>query len=151
MRDLRRLLDRACMQKHRTSIVVYGLINFGSYFKGREAAERLRQADTTLYPHLETTYKHLISFHPTYLHNLIRLALMVNEELRKMVENLNREFVERDEQVQLRYSDALATADLSRAELLHPIDGWHASLKGHSVLGEAAFNDLRASLEFLRI
>ena len=150
-RDLRRLLERARIQRHRVAIVVYGLINFGSYFNGREAAERLRESDITLYPHLETTYKHLVSFHPTYRRNLIRLASMMNEELREMVGSLNREFVQRDEHIQLRYSDALATADLSRAELLHPIDGWHASVKGHSVLGEAAFNDLRASLEFLRI
>jgi hypothetical protein len=68
-----------------------------------------------------------------------------------MVESLSREFVQRDEHIQLRYSDALATADLSRAELLHPVDGWHASVEGHSILGAAAFNDLRASLDFLRI
>ena len=149
--DLRRLLERARIEKRRMAIVVYGLINFGSYFKGREAAERLRQADTTLYPHLETTYKHLISFHPTYRRNLIRLASMVNEELREMVESLSCEFMQRDEHIQLRYSDALATADLSRAELLHPVDGWHASVEGHRILGAAAFNDLRASLDFLHI
>jgi lysophospholipase L1-like esterase len=150
-RELRRLLGRAHVQKHRVAIVVYGLINFGSYFEGREAAERLRQSDTTLYPHLETTYKHFVSFHPTYRRNLIRLASMVNEELFKMVETFNREFVRRDEHIQLRYSDALATANLSRAELLHPVDGWHASMEGHSVLGQAAFNDLAASLDFLDI
>ena len=53
--------------------------------------------------------------------------------------------------LQLRYSDALARADLSRAELLHSIDGWHASVEGHSVLAEAAFSDLGPSLEFLGI
>jgi lysophospholipase L1-like esterase len=51
----------------------------------------------------------------------------------------------------VRYSDALATADLSRAELLNPIDGWHASVEGHNVLAEAAFADLGPSLEFLGI
>jgi lysophospholipase L1-like esterase len=151
VRELRRLLEVARIQQHRVAIVVYGLINFESYFKGREAVESLRESDRTLYPHLETTYKYLVSFHPAYRRNLIRLASMVNEELRAMVEALNREFVQRDEHIQLRYSDALATADLSRAELLHPIDGWHASGEGHSVLGEAAFNDLRASLDFLEI
>ena len=150
-RELRRLLKRAHVQKHRVAIVVYGLINFGSYFEGREEAERLREKDTTLYPHLEATYKHFISFHPTYRRNLIRLAAMVNEELCKMVESFNREFVQRDEHIQLRYSDTLATANLGRAELLHPVDGWHASVQGHSVLGEAAFNDLRPSLDFLDI
>jgi hypothetical protein len=73
---------------------------------------------------------------------------MVNEELRAMVEDLNCEL---PENVQLRYSHALATADLGRAELLHPVDGWHASPEGHNVLAEAAFSDLGASLEFLGI
>src|SRR6266480_5991983 len=125
-RELRRLLGRMRTEKHCLAVVVFGLINFESYFKGREAAERRRQSDRRLYPHLQTTYKYLISFHPAYRRNLIRLASMVNEELRRMVADLNRE-LEETENIQLRYSHALATADLSRAELLHPIDGWHAS------------------------
>jgi hypothetical protein len=48
----------------------------------------------------------------------------------------------------LRYSDALATADFSRAELLHPIDGWHASVEGHNILAKAACRDLKRSLGF---
>jgi lysophospholipase L1-like esterase len=151
VRELRRLLEGARTQQHRVAMVVYGLINFESYFKGREAAERLRESDTTLYPHLETTYKYFISFHPAYRRNLSRLAAMVNEELRMMVESLNREFVHQTEHIQLRYSNALATADLSRAELLHPIDGWHASVEGHNALASAALSDLKASLEFLRL
>jgi hypothetical protein len=68
-----------------------------------------------------------------------------------MVEVLNREFVHQTEHIQLRYSNALATADLSRAELLHPIDGWHASVEAHNVLADAALSDLKASSEFLGI
>ena len=151
VRELRCLLEGARIQQHRVAIVVYGLVNFESYFKGREAAERLRESDRTLYPHLETTYRYFISFHPAYRRNLIRLASMANEELRAMVEELNREVVHHEEHIQLRYSDALATADLSRAELLHPIDGWHASVEGHNVLADAASRDLKASLYFLRI
>jgi len=147
--ELRRLLEGAHIQQHRVASVAYGLINFESYFKGREAAERLRESDKTLYPHLETTYKYFVSFQPTYRSNLIRLTSMANEELRAMVEALNREFVDRTEHIQLRYSNALATADLSRAELLHPIDGWHASMEGHNALAGAALSDLKASLEFL--
>jgi lysophospholipase L1-like esterase len=150
-RELRRLLQRARIQQHRVAIVVYGLINFESYFKGRGEAERLRESDATLYPHLETTYKYFVSFHPAYRRNLIRLAAMVNEELRAMVEAFNRDFVEQSERIQLRYSDALATADFSRAELLHPIDGWHASLEGHNALADAAINDLKPSLDFIGI
>jgi len=151
VRELRRLLEGARIQQRRVAIVVYGLINFESYFKGREAAERLRESDTTLYPHLETTYKYYVSFRPAYRRNLIRLAAMVNEELRAMVEALNREFLHQTKHIQLRYSNALATADLSRAELLHPIDGWHASVEGHNVLADGAFSDLKPSLDFLGI
>ena len=151
VREMRRLLEGARIQQHRVAIVVYGLINFESYFKGRETAERLRESDTTLYPHLETTYKYYISFRPTYRRNLSRLAAMLNEELRAMVEALNREFVHQTEHIQLRYSKALATADLSRVELLHPIDGWHASIEGHNILANAALSDLKPSLDFLGI
>jgi lysophospholipase L1-like esterase len=150
-RELQRLLDRGRLQQHRLAILVYGMINFESYFKGREAAERLRESNRTLYPHLETTYKYFLSFHPRYRSNLIRLAAMANEELRAMVEELNRDVTQRAEHIQLRYSDALATADLSRAELLNPIDGWHASVEGHNVLADAAFSDLGPSLAFLGI
>ena len=149
-RHMRVMLKHARGEDHRVSIIVYGLINFEKYFKGREEAERLRESDTRLYPHLETTYKYFLSFHPDYRHNLIRLASMVNGELRAMVEELNRE-LEATKKIQLRYSDALATADLSRAELLHPIDGWHASVEGHNVLAKAVFRDLGPSLEFLGI
>jgi len=149
-RELRRLLGRARAEEHRVALVVFGLINFELYFKGREQAERLRESDTNLYPHLETTYKYLLSFHPAYRRNLVRLASRMNAELRAMVEELNLE-VEDTGHIQLRYSGALATADLSRAELLHPIDGWHASVEGHNVLAQAAFSDLGPSLEFLGI
>ena len=150
-RALQGLLERARSQERRMAVIVYGLINFESYFKGRRAAERLRQSNRTLYPHLETTYKYFISFHPLYRRNLIRLAKIANEELRAMVEQFNRNAIEPAAHIQLRYSDALASADLSRAELLHPVDGWHASVKGHQILAEAAFSDLGSSLEFLGI
>jgi lysophospholipase L1-like esterase len=149
-RQMRRLVDGARAQSQRVAVVVYGLVNFESYFKGREIAERLRTRDRSRYPHLETTYKYFVSFQPAYRFNLVRLARMVNEELRAMVRELNRELAT-TAKVQVRYSDALATADLSRVELLHPIDGWHASVAGHNVLAEAAFSDLAPSLEFLGI
>lgn len=149
-RELRRLLGRARGEKHRVAVVIFGLINFESYFEGREVAERRRQSDRRLYPYLETTYKYFISFHPAYRRSLIRLASMVNEDLRGMVADLNREFKDTGN-IQLRYSRALAAADLGRAELLHPIDGWHASAEGHNVLAEAVFSALAPSLEFIGI
>jgi lysophospholipase L1-like esterase len=149
-RRLRKLIEHARQLPQRVSIVVFGLVNFGSYFKGREEAEQLRARDSTLYPYLEGTYKYLISFHPDYREHLIRLAEMVNDEMRSVVDEFNCE-LSANTTIQLRYSDALSTADLSRAELLHPVDGWHASVAGHNVLAEAAFRDLAPSLEFLGI
>jgi len=149
-RQMRRLIDRARAQRYRVGVMVYGLINFESYFVGREIAERLRSQDPSRYPHLESTYKYFTSFRPAYRFNLIRLARMVNGELREMVSELNSGLGD-NTNVHLQYSDALATADLSRVELLHPIDGWHASVQGHNVLAKAAFRDLRPSLEFLGI
>ena len=75
---------------------------------------------------------------------------MANEELRAMVVYLIGELAD-NSNVLLQYSDALATVDLSRVELLHPVDGWHASVEGHNILAEAAFRDLGPSLEFLEI
>jgi lysophospholipase L1-like esterase len=149
-RQMRRLIEGARRQRHQVAVVVYGLINFEAYFKGREIAERLRTRDPARYPHLETTYKYFTSFRPAYRSNLVRLAAMMNEELRAMVSELNRELAA-NVNLQVRYSDALAIADLSRAELFHPVDGWHASAEGHNVLAEAAFSDLGPTLEFLGI
>jgi lysophospholipase L1-like esterase len=149
-RQMRRLIDHARAQRHAVAIVVYGLVNFESYFRGREIAERLRAKDASRYPHLETTYKYFTSFRPAYRSNLIRLARLMNEELRALVSGMNGELAD-NPNLQLRYSDGLATADLSRVELLHPIDGWHASVEGHNVLAAAAFRDLEPSLEFLGI
>jgi lysophospholipase L1-like esterase len=147
-RNLQQLVDHAHRQDQRVAMVVFGLVNFESYFKGRAQVERLRARDSSLYPHVENTYKYLISFHPDYRENVIRLAKMVNDVMRSIVAEFDRESSPR---LQLRYSDALAQADLSRAELLHDVDGWHASAKGHNVLAEAAFADLAPSLEFLGI
>jgi lysophospholipase L1-like esterase len=147
-RNLQQLVDLARQRDQLIAIVVFGLVNFESYFQGRAEAEGLRTRDSSLYPHLETTYEYLISFHPDYRDNLIRLARMVNDEMRSIVDEFNREATS---MLQLRYSDALAQANLSRAELLHAVDGWHASAAGHNVLAEAAFRDLTPSLEFLGI
>src|SRR5262249_30858380 len=78
-RQMRRLIDGARMQHHRVAVVVYGLINFGSYFMGREIAERLRANDASRYPYLETTYKYFASFRPAYRSNHVRLAILLTE------------------------------------------------------------------------
>jgi lysophospholipase L1-like esterase len=95
-------------------------------------------------------YQHYESMKPEYRGNMVKLALMINEELRAMVGEFNQKLGP-DSQVHLEYSAALATLDLGGVEAIHQIDAWHPSVKGHNVLAEAAFGALRPSLNFLGI
>jgi lysophospholipase L1-like esterase len=147
-RQLRRLMARAEKEDHKVAIVVFGLVNFEAFFKARDEAEALRKNNRKLYPYLEVDYRHFLSMLPAYRGGMIRLALMMNKQLHAMVTDLNRQC---PPNVQLRYSDALANVDISRAELIHPMDAWHPSVKGHSLLAQAAFSALRPTLEFLAI
>jgi lysophospholipase L1-like esterase len=149
-RQLDRLVERAREQKQRRAIIVFGLVNFKNFFEARDAAERLRKENPKLYPYFEVDYKHYESMKPEYRGNMVKLALMINEELRAMVGELNKK-LGRDSQVRLEYSDALARLDLGGVEAIHQSDAWHPSVKGHNVLAEAAFGALGPSLNFLGI
>jgi lysophospholipase L1-like esterase len=149
-RQLGRLVERAREQKQRRAIIVFGLINFKSFFEARDAAEQLRKKNPKLYPYFEVDYKHYESMKPEYRANMVKLALMINEELRAMVGEFNRK-LGGDSQVRLEYSDALATVDLGGVESIHQCDAWHPSIKGHNVLAAAAFSALGPSLNFLGI
>ncbi len=149
-RQLERLVDGAKQQNHKTAIVVFGVVNFEAFFKARRAAGLLKEKDPELYPHFETGYRIYISMRPEYQNNMIRLALLMNAELRNLVERMNRE-LKGYPNVRLEYSDALATADLNHVELVHPVDAWHPSAAGHNRLAEAAFGALPESLRFLGI
>jgi lysophospholipase L1-like esterase len=148
--QLDRLVDRARDENKRRAIIVFGLVNFKSFFAARDAAEQLRKKNPQLYPYFEEDYKHYATMKPEYRGNMMKLALMINEELRAMVGEFNRK-LGADSQVRLEYSDALATVDLSDVEIVHRIDAWHPSAKGHKVLAEAAFGALGPSLDFLGI
>jgi lysophospholipase L1-like esterase len=149
-RQLGRLVERARQQKQRRAFIVLGLVNFKSFFEARNAAEQLRKENPKLYPYFEVDYQHYEEMKPEYRGNMVKLALMINEELRAMVAEFNKQ-LGHDSPVRLEYSDALATVNLSDAEMIHRIDAWHPSVKGHNVLAEAAFGALRPSLNFLEI
>jgi lysophospholipase L1-like esterase len=149
-RQLGRLVERARDQEQLRAIIVFGLFDLKSFFEARDAAEQLRKTNPTLYPSFDGAYQRFESMKPEYRTNMVKLALMINEELRAMVGEFNRE-LGGDSQVRLEYSDALATLDIPDVALIHRIDAWHVSPKGHSVLAEAAFGALRPSLDFLGI
>ena len=149
-RQLGRLVERAREQKERRAIIVFGLVNFKSFFEARDAAEQLRKTDPKLYPYFDEGYQHYKSMKPEYRGNMMKLALMINDELRAMVGDFNRK-LGGDSKVRLEYSDALATADFSDVACLNRVDAWHPSVKGHNVLAGAAFGALGPSLDFLGI
>ena len=149
-RQLGRLMERAQAQRQRRAVIIFGLINFKAFFEARDAAEQLRRENPKLYPSFDVAYQNFESMKPEYRANMVKLALMINEELRAMVDEFNRKSG-RDSQVRLEYSDALATVDISDEKLIHQVDAWHPSAQGHSVLAEAAFGALRPSLNFLGI
>jgi lysophospholipase L1-like esterase len=148
--QMRRLIERAQRKQHRVAIVVHGLVDFESFFKARAIADSMRGKNPKLYPYLGIDCEYLISMRPAYREHLIRLVQIVNEELRAMVSELQRE-LDNVPNVQVQYSDALARADVSRVEVLHAVDGWHASVAGHNAFAEAAFSGLGPSLQFLGI
>jgi lysophospholipase L1-like esterase len=148
--QLGRLVERAREQKQRRAFIVFGLVNFKSFFEARDAAEKLRKENPKLYPYFDVGYQRYESMKPEYRANMMKLALMINKELRAMVDEFNRESGG-DSPVRLEYSDALATFDLSAVEMIHRMDAWHPSSKGHSALAGAVFGALRPSLNFLGI
>jgi len=149
-RQLRRLVERAKAEKHRTAIVVFGLVNFEAFFQARDSAERLRAKDPALYPYFERDYEIYVSMRPEYRQNMIRLALLMNAELRQLAEGLGKELGGHPH-VRVEYSDVLATVDIRAVDLIHAVDAWHPSRKGHNRLAEAAFGALAEPLRFLGI
>jgi hypothetical protein len=149
-RELNRLLDRANSDGHKTAIVVFGVVNFDAFFKARAETEELKRANPNLYPYLKADYNFYPSMRPEYRGNMIQLGKLLDEQLRELVDEINSD-PSRVATVRVEYSDALATVDIGHAELIHPMDAWHPSPKGHSVLAAAAFAALGPSLEFLGI
>lgn len=144
------LIDRAKAEKHKVAVVVFGLANIDAYLKSRTQAEALHAQNPKLYPHLDSGERAFESLKPPYREDMARLASMLNGQLRAMVGELNQQL--RDSpRVRLQYSDGLTKVDLSRLELINPVDAWHPSEEGHKVLAEAAFNAILPSIEFLEL
>jgi lysophospholipase L1-like esterase len=147
--QLRILVDRAKIQDHKVAIVVFGLVDFDTFFKSRRKAEALHVSNRRLYPYIEIDCRLYESLKPVYQKNTTRLALMMNSEMRAMVSNLNKE-LRNYPNVWLQYSDSISNGKI-RLEWLHSMDAWHPSPLGHSVLAQVAFTALAPSLHFLGI
>jgi len=146
-RDNCRLVQAALASKRRTAIIVFGLVNFESFFQGRVKAEEMRRQDQRLFPYLETCYRYFESMRPDYRAGMIELSRQFNQSLADLCKRLAAELTETN--VRLVYSDALAIAKLGEAESLSPVDAWHPSASGHSILAESAYPIVHSQARFL--
>jgi len=146
-KQLRRLLKGAAISRKPVVIIVYGLINFESFFNARREAEAQRSVDSTLYPYLEKDYDYFVSMKEENRGGMIRLAECFNKCIKDMCNELRKEIEESD--VRLIYSDALSKAEITEADMLNKSDAWHPSLTGHSLLAESAFNIIKEQLRYL--
>lgn len=147
--QLRILVDRAKIQDHKVAIVVFGLVDFDTFFKSRRKAEAFHASNRRLYPYIEIDCRLYESLKPVYQKNTTRLALMMNSEMRVMVSNLNKE-LRNYPNVRLQYSDSISNGKI-QLEWLHSMDAWHPSPLGHAVLAQVVFTALAPSLRFLGI
>jgi len=146
--QLRRLLKDALVNKKPTVLVVYGLINFESFFQARSDAERQRSVNSTKYPYLEKAYDYFASMRTEHQRGgMVRLAQLCNEKLKNACRELGDEICRSD--VRLIYSDALSRAEISKADMLHRSDAWHPSSAGHRMLAQSAYEPIKEKLIYL--
>jgi lysophospholipase L1-like esterase len=146
-RQMRRLIRGAAVGKKPTVIIVYGLINFASFFQARGEAERRRRMDPTKYPYLEKDYDYFASMKPEHRGGMIRLAEFYNKSLKDMCGKLGEEIRQSD--VRLVYSDALSKTEIGGADMLNESDAWHPSRAGHRILADSAYEAIKEQLRYL--
>jgi len=136
--QIRRLIDRARSLDKNSAIIIYGLVHFEAFFVAREACEQRRVKDRALYPYWDKAYNYFESMKPEYRQTMIDLALVYNSKLMTMVNELQQTL--KGSSVQISYSDAMASADIKSADMLHRADAWHPSCYGHRILAQAAMS-----------
>lgn len=134
IRSLRPLLTRLVKEPEHAVIVVFGMVNFRSYFEARERIEEERVLGT--YPYLEESEATFVSMSVQHRKGLIELAERVNQQLQLEVELTARAI---PSHVRLIYSPALSEVDIHFKEALHPSDAWHSTRYGHDLLARKVF------------
>lgn len=145
--QLNRIINRALQTENKTAIIVYGLVNFESFFKARMEAEKLKKENNLLYPYLEKDYEYFMSMKPEYRNGMILLSKELNKHIKRLCSDINQKV--NNESMFLQYSDALSKVDISCASNLNYKDAWHPSEKGHMKLANAAFAPIDESLKYL--
>ena len=149
-----KLVKAAVRGRKKSTIVVFGLIDFESFFRARDEAEARHLADEKCYPYFQKGYRYFMSMQRKSdlterqpRDHMIELALSCNEKLEAMCLTLRGELQKTN--VRLVYSDALYRAPIAEADKLNNIDAWHPSAAGHNVLAESAFDAVKKQLRYL--
>lgn len=144
-----RLVDHLNKQHQRSAILVFGVVNFRTFFIAREKAEELHRQDPKSYWFLERDYDQYESLKPEYRGKVIEIADMLNTAMARVV-NAQTSRISSPDTVRISYSDSLSHCDLSDVRTISKIDAWHPSAAGHRSFAESAIKDVFESLAFLR-
>jgi GDSL-like Lipase/Acylhydrolase len=148
-RQIARLVIAAALADHAIAIVVFGLINFRSFFIAREKAESIHLECAARYRRAADDYRYFESLRPQHRAQVIDLASQINTALFEIVQRLSvAEGVPRH--VALRYSNAFYDTDISTELAISDVDAWHPSRFGHELLAESAYEAIADVMDFLR-
>ena len=136
--QLQRLLEAAAEQNHSVCVIVFALVNFESFFRAREQAERIKRAESSQYPYLEADYRYFRSMRPEFRGGMIGLAAGINSRLKDLVMK-SQEQAAPHQNVRIVFSTALYDVQIDKAEMLNDIDAWHPSALGHRMLAAGAY------------
>jgi hypothetical protein len=145
--ELRRLLNGALGRDGHAVLVVFGLTNFESFFRGRAEAESAKGKDSSVFPHLESGYRHFVSMRPEYRDGMIKLSALLNGKLEAICRRLGEKLIGTN--VRLVYSNAMSVARMDDTAFLSPVDAWHASIYGHGRLADSAYPIVYEQAQFL--
>jgi hypothetical protein len=143
-----RLIDGATRIPAPRAVIVFGLINFESFFLARSKAETIKLEDPSRYPNLEKDYDTFASLRPEYRERVISVAHKLNAAMASVVADYGRRLGD-SAGLKLTYSDVFSCCDLSDVEVLNRVDAWHPSRKGHRTLAEAAMVEVTECLRYL--
>ncbi len=126
-------------------IVVFGLIDFKSYFEARDIMEQNRRTCVAAgrkvcpYPYMDAAAKYNESLRPENRDSLIALAEMFNERL-KSAEALS------DGDIRVQFSDAFTRIPISDPALYSLEDAEHPNRAGHELFARTAYRYLTETL-----
>ena len=146
-----RLLDRGLDQEYPVALMVFGLIDFPSYFQARDEAERLHAQNPELYPWIGRAYSAFEALKPSYRPLTLEVWKETNRLLEAMVDRLNARVASDPRfrgNVQVFFSPALSELPI-QVEDLNDQDAWHPSVTGANRIAETALGAIHSPLEFL--